>query len=270
MARLRRPWFLLLLLALGVASAQTRLQVTVIDRRSGQPLTDLKAGDFRVVDDREARPVQAAEYAAATVDLMLLLDTSLVGESVFPLGEAFISGLREKEQMAVVSYASSADLIQDFTSSKELLHRSIHNVRFGNAPRVVDALYAAAEGGFQNTVGRKVIVLLSAGVEGYSKTNEREVLSLARRNQISIFPVYVRGVERSLFEHLARDSGGAFFSARDLKLPPPKLAGLVYTVLRGRYLLTLGENRALGDNVHVEITAPRPGMRVWASGMPVE
>jgi hypothetical protein len=201
---------------------------------------------------------------------MLLLDTSLVGETVYPLGEAFIAGLEEKEQMAVVAYASSADLVQDFTSSKELLRRAVRNVRFGNSPRLVDAVFAAADGGFQNTIGRKVIVLLSAGVEGSSRTTDREVLKLARSNQISIFPVFVTGIERSLFERLARDSGGAFFSARDLKLPPAKLAALVYTVLRGRYLVTLGDNRALGDNVRVEITAQKPGMRIWASGMPVE
>jgi len=249
------------------AGAQTRLQVTVFDRKTGEPVTDLKAAAFSVMDDRTPRQVQSAEYTNSALDLMLLFDTSLVGEMVHPLGGAFIAGLEEKEQMAIVSFASSAELIQDFTSSKELLRKAVRSVRYGNTPRVVDALYAAADGGFGNTVGRKVIVILSAGVEGYSRTPEKEALKLCRSHQISIFPVYVVGAERSLFEKLARESGGAFFSARDLKLPPPKLAERVYKVLRGRYVLTLAGNQALGDRVKVEVTGPEPGRKLWASGM---
>ncbi len=251
-------------------AAQTRLQVTVFDRRSGEPVADLKASSFTVFDDRTQRQVQAAEFSKVTLDLMLLIDTSLVGQTVYPLSEAFIAGLEEKEQMALVAFSSTADLIQDFTSSKELLRKAARQVKYGNAPRVVDALYAAAGEGFQNTVGRKVVVILSAGVEGSSRTPEREVLKICRNNQVSIFPVYVMGAERSLFEKLARESGGAFFSARDLKLSPAKLAERVYTVLRGRYVLTLAGNQALGDRVKVEVSSPDPARRLWASGMAVD
>src|SRR5262249_49080870 len=139
-----------------------------------------------------------------------------------------------------------------------------------NVPRVVDALYAAADGGFENTIGRKVIVILSAGGEGNSRTRENDVLKLARQKQISIFPVYVVGAQRSPFEKLARESGGAFFSARVLRLPPPKLAERVYSVLRGRYTLTLYGNQALGEKVRVEVTGGSPGQKLWASALPIE
>jgi len=261
---------LLVLLSLATVQAQTRLVVTVIDRKTGEPIQNLKAANFSVLDDRTPRQVESADYGRTTADVMLLFDTSLVGEMVYPLGEAFISGLEPKELMAIVSYASSADLIQDFTSSKELLKRAVRGVKYGNTPRVVDAVYAAADGGFENTIGRKVIVILSAGVEGNSRTRESDVLKLARQKEISIFPVYVVGAERSLFEKLARESGGAFFSARDLKLSPAKLAERVYTVVRGRYILTLAGNQALGEKVRVEVTGGNPGQKLWASGLPME
>jgi len=261
---------MVLLAIAGGAWAQTKLQVTVIDRKTGEPVTGLKAANFAVFDDRTQRNLQGAEFEKTPLDVMLLFDTSLVGEVVHPLGGAFIDGLQEKEQMAIVSFASSAELIQDFTSSRELLKRAVRNVKYGNTPRVVDALYAAADGGFQNTVGRKVIVVLSAGVEGYSRTPERDVVKLCRSNQISIFSVYVSGAERSLFEKLARETAGAFFSARDLKLPPAKLADRVYAVLRGHYILTLADNRALGDRVRVEVSGADPTIKVWASNLPMD
>ncbi|HYM11612.1 MAG TPA: VWA domain-containing protein [Bryobacterales bacterium] len=265
--------FRALLLALALAGglgAQARLLVEVIDRKTGVAITNLKAADFNVLDDKTPRRVQAAAYGATKLDVMLLVDTSLVGEMARPLGEAFIGGLEPKEQMAIVSFASAADLIQDFTSSQELLRRAVRGVKYGNSPHVVDAVYAAADGGFQSTVGRKVIVILSAGVEGYSRTSERDALRLARQNQISIFPVYVVGAERGLFERLARDSGGAYFSARDLKLSPAQLAGRVYAALRGRYTLTLAGNQTLGEKLKVEVSGGDQGQKLWASGLPVE
>ena len=258
------------LLLTATAWSETRLLVSVVDRRTAEPVTNLKADSFTVLDDRTPRQVTAAEYGSSLLDVMLLFDTSLVGEMVYPLGDAFIARLQQKEQMAIVAFAENADLIQDFTSSLQLLRNAVRKVRYGGKPRVLDAVYAAAEGGFSGAAGRKTMVVLSAGLEGDSRAPEREALQLARRNQISIFPVYVVGAERSLFERLARETGGAFFSARDLKLPPPKLAERVYSALRGRYILTLAGNQALGERVRVEAAGAQPGTRLWASALPLD
>ena len=160
-----RPVLLLLLLS-PAAWPATRVLVTVVEQKSGRPVTDLKAGDFTVLDDRAPRSVEAAEFASHPVDVMLLLDTSLVGPAVQPVAQNLIGQLREKEQMAVVAFDSSATLIQDFTSSRDLLARAIAGVKFGNAPRVVDALYAAIDGGFQGSSFRRVILLLTTGLLG--------------------------------------------------------------------------------------------------------
>ena len=111
-----------------------------------------------------------------------------------PLAGAFVNDLGEKEQMAIVSYHDSADLIQDFTSSKQLLFQALNQVKYGNNPRVLDALYAAIDGGFTSSAGRRIIVVLSAGIEGFSRVTEAEVLRLAREKGVSIFPVYVIGL----------------------------------------------------------------------------
>ena len=99
----------------------TRIVVTVVEQKSGNPVTDLNAGDFTMLDDKTPRQVEAAEFAKATLDIMLLLDTSLAGPMVQPVVENVIGQLEPKEQMAMVAFASAADLIQDFTSSRELL-----------------------------------------------------------------------------------------------------------------------------------------------------
>jgi len=258
----------LILLFASPALSATKLLVTVVEQRSGKPLTDLKAADFAVLDDRTPRQVEASEFSTGLMDVMLLLDTSLVGGMVQPVADNLIEQLQPKEQMAIVSFHSSADLIQDFTSSRELLRRAVGGVKYGNSPRLLDALYAAIDGGFQHSTFRRVLLVLTTGVEGPSRVSEREVLRLARRNGVSVFPVYMLGLERSLFETLGRQTGGASFNLRDMKRtlsgpPGPR----IFEVLRSHYTLTLSGNLSLGERIKVEVR--RPG-RLLVSALPLD
>ncbi len=260
----------LLLLAVAAlqAPASSKLIVTVVEPRSGKPVTDLKAADFIVLDDRTPRTVEGAEFSAGMMDIMLLLDTSLVGEMVRPVADSLIERLQPKEQMAIVSFHSSADLIQDFTSSHELLRRAVASVRYGNTPRLLDAIYAAVDGGFQNTTFRRVVVILTTGFEGASRVGEREVLKLARRNSVSIFPVYVSGAERSMFEALARQTGGASFNLRDMRKTLTEGPGeRIFEVLRSHYTVTVQGNFSLGEKLKVQVQ--RTG-KLAVSALPLE
>jgi VWFA-related protein len=257
-----------LLLAASLLPAETKITATVVDSKSGQPATSLTAADFTLLDDKTPRKILSAEFTTGIVDVMMLLDSSLVGELVRPAAAAMINELKEKEQMAIVSFHSSADLIQDFTSSRELLMRAVSGVKYGNSPSVLDALYAAIDGGFQNATYRRVVLLLSAGVEGRSRVTEKQVVKLARRNGVSVYPVYVMGNERWMFESLARQTGGAVFSLRGLK--GEAVVGIgrrIFDVVRGSYTLTAAGNLALGEKLKLEINQPG---KWFASALPLE
>ncbi|HEY1204716.1 MAG: VWA domain-containing protein [Bryobacteraceae bacterium] len=261
-------WMLLMALPVLPALGSTKLVVTVIEQKSGKPVTDLKAAEFTVLDDRTPRQVEDAQFAPSAIDVMLLLDTSSVGATVRPLVDDLIGQLQAKEEMAIVSFHSAADLIQDFTSSHDILKRAVAGVKYGNEPHVLDALYAAIDGGFENATFRRVLIVLTTGLEGDSRMNDKEVLRLARRNAVSIYPVYLVGAERSLFETLARQTGGASFSLRDMHKSmsgPP--GARIFEVLRSHYDLTLGSNLSLGEKLRVEIQ--RPG-KFLVSALPLE
>lgn len=249
------------------APCATRLLVTVLDGRSGRPVTDLRPSEFRVLDEGGARAVDSAELSSGLLDVMMLLDTSLVGAMVQPVALNLIEQLQPKDQMAIVSFHSAADLIQDFTSSKELLRRALFRVKYGNVPNVLDALYAAIEDGFPSGGFRRVLLLLTAGLEGNSRVSERDVLRLARRRNVSIYPVYVLGAGRSLFESLARHTGGAWFVLRDLKRPGMQPGPRIFEVVRSPYVLSVSGDLALGEQVKVEVQ--RPG-RYQVSVLPLE
>jgi VWFA-related protein len=250
------------------SDAATRLLVTVTDPRTGESVTDLKAGDFTVLDDKTARPVETAELTSEPVDIMLLLDTSLVGEAVQPLAANLIQQLDPKEQMAVISFASSADLVQDFTSSRQLLNDAVRAVKYGNTPQVLDALYASIDGGFGSSPFRRVVVLLTTGLEGGSRVTDKEVVSLARKNGVSIFPVYLAGSGRWLFDELARRTGGAGFRVGDLRhMKNPQPGPQIFAALRKHYVLTIGGNYEPGPKLKIRVYGQD---KLFASALPVE
>jgi VWFA-related protein len=252
------------------AWCSTRVLVTVVEQKTGKPVADLKAADFQVKDGGAARRVEAAEFTAGPVDVMLLLDTSLVGDVVQPFALNLIDQLQDKEQMAVVAFASSADLIQDFTGSREVLRRAAASVRYGNTPLVLDALYAAIDGGFEHSSLRRALILLTAGMEGNSRSSETDVLRLARRNGVSIYPVYAAGMERSMFERLARQTGGASFNLPELRRALQQNAGArIFEAVRSHYTLTLEGNLRLSERLEVEV-AGRGKVKLTVSALPLE
>jgi VWFA-related protein len=257
-----------LLLVVSSLGAASKILVTVVDPKSGVIVPNLSTEDFTVLDDKTPRKVEGSEFSKSTLDIMLLLDTSLVGEMVQPVAANLIAQLEPKEQMAIVAFHSSADLIQDFTSSRQLLMRAVSQVKYGNSPRVLDALYAAVDGGFQSSTFRRVIILLTAGVEGYSRTADKDVIRIARHNGVSIFPVYVLGNERSMMEALARATGGASFSLRNMKKSSNQPPGpAIFEVLRSHYTLTVAGNLSLGEKLKVEVRRPD---KLFVSALPLE
>lgn len=260
-----------ILAVLALASllpGESRIAVTVTQTKTSRPVTDLKASDFTVVDDRTPLQVEAAEFVSTAVDVLLLLDASLVGGAVQPVAADLIAQLKEKEQMAIVAFHSSADLIQDFTSSTELLRRAAASVRFGNSPKVLDALYATIDSGFEHAVYRRVLVLLATGYEGPSRTPERDVIRLARRNAVSIYPVFLTGASKSMFENLARQSGGAVFNLHSMeKSGLPGIEARIFDVLRSHYILVLRGNLDAEGKVKVGVRRPE---KLFVSAIPLD
>jgi VWFA-related protein len=263
-----RNWLLLIALGLLPLSAENRLSVTVVDSKSGKPALGLKAEDFTLYEDKLARKITVAEFSTDPIDVMLLLDTSLVGETVKPVAEDLITRLQPKEQMAIVSFHSSADLIQDYTSSPKLLARAIDSVSYGNTPRVIDGVFAAIDTGMKNATFRKVVLLVTTGSEGDSQMTEHDLDQLARKKGVSIYPIYATGKERGLFDRLARRTGGACFNLKEMrKASESDIGARIFEVARGHYTLTAPGNLALGEKLRVEIA--RPG-KWFTSALPLE
>ncbi len=65
------------------------------------------------------------------------------------------------------------------------------------------------------------------------------------------------GGERSLFEALARQTGGASFNLREMKRASDnEPSGRIFDVVRACYTLTLSGNLALSERMKIEVKRP--------------
>jgi hypothetical protein len=265
-----RSWIPILLLASIPVSgtAQIRVMMSAVESKTGKPIQDLRASEIVITDEKVARAVTELTRPKGTVDVMLLLDTGLAGSLVQPLAYDLIDQIAEPEAMAVVSFDDSAQLLQDFTSSRPMLKESISKARYGNQPRVLDALAAAIGDGFDHSTYRRVLLLLTAGYEGRSVTPEREVVELAHKHGVSVFPIFITRERHGMFESLARQTGGATFNLVNMaKDASQKPAPRIFEAVRNPYLATVSGTARLSESTKIE--AKRSG-KVFLSALPVE
>ncbi len=241
----------------GPAVAQnSTLLATVFDERTGESVTSLGAAAFSVKDGEFPLTVISVSAPRDPVDILAVVDSSMVGNAVRPVAEALIEELREDESMAIVAFHDSADLLQDFTSEKRFLREALDRREYGNLPRATDALFAAIDGGFAASGNRKAVVLVSAGIVANGRTSDAEVLELARAKRVAVHSVFMRNDARNRLRRMALRAGGASFAARRLKLDPRQLAKKVLEAVRSPYALTVTGVATLGNRI--EATARNP------------
>jgi len=245
-----------------------RLLVSAVDAKTSRPIKDLRASEVTITNDKTRLPVVELKPSGGPADVMLLLDTGPAGPEVQPLAYELIDELRDPEHMALVGYADSAELMVDFTASKQRLKRAVARVRYGNEPKALDALVAAISEGIDHAAYRRAILLLTAGYDSSMPAQFPEVVRHAREHRASIFPIYVAGTMRGLWEDLARQTGGAAFNLKDMaRDASQRPAGRIFDVARNPYLLTVGAKTPLSDKMKIE--AKRSG-KTFLSALPIE
>lgn len=177
--------------AVRIVTNEVRVPLRVFNAL-GQPVTNLMARDIVVIEDGEACPVTSLKREPANI--LLVLDQSNLlgafksgrgeppkervdwtGYSVLPepLAYEFAAnlsrGLGERDQLALVQYADRVELVQDWTRDRAAVLSSMRaKIRAGLKARFFDALDLAADGLQAAPPGRRVLVLLSDGVDAVS------------------------------------------------------------------------------------------------------
>jgi len=176
------------------------LNVTVTDK-GGQYAKGLKASDFRIFEDGvEVKPnmiasfsLQESPYAA-----VVLLDSSGSMEERFSLARSaairFLDGLRDEDVAAVYRFDSKVERVQEFSGERDLAPIA-YAIHAKGMTTLNDAIVEASKTLADRQEVRKAIVVLSDGMDTFSKASGDKAVESALAVGASIYAVDMSSVE---------------------------------------------------------------------------
>lgn len=202
------------------------INVSVIDK-TGQYVKGLKKSDFKIFEDGVEVPpnmissfsLQEAPYAA-----VVLLDSSGSMEARFSLARSaairFLDGLRPEDVAAVYRFDSKIERVQEFSGGRDLAPLA-YAIRAKGMTTLNDAIVEAAKTLADRTENRKAIVVLSDGVDTFSKASSDKAVESALAIGATIFAVDMSALETPGYQKrqsaaslkaFAEKTGGRFIS----------------------------------------------------------
>jgi len=244
--------------------------VSVTDR-NGALVGGLTREDFAVNEDGRPQQISVFErQSELPLNLVLAIDTSGsvhkdVSEEVAAARRFVRAILRPQDQMSVIQFATTVQVLAPFTNKVSAIDRSLDRLRPDWSSAVYDAICKGSDS-LGGKDGRKVLVIISDGDDTAKSSTYADALKEALGNEVMIYPIIDVPIEASAGrdlggEHalitLAEQTGGKHFyvSAGGLD----KAFAQVSDDLRTQYLIGYyPKNQEPGRTFHrIQITVPR-------------
>jgi VWFA-related protein len=234
----------------GVEAIRVDVLVTDGDR----PVPGLGPADFEVRDNGVVQDVAFVTAETLPLNVIMALDTSgsVAGEPLDHLrgaGRALLGRLQPQDQAALITFSHQVTLQQALTRDLDRVGRGLADVAPRGETAVVDASYAAMMLG-ETDVGRDLLIVFSDGVDTASWLTPGQVLEAARRADVVVYGVAVRGTDRPDFlRELSGFTGGSLLevdSTRDLSGAFLR----VFDEFRQRYLISYSPRGVSSEGWH--------------------
>ncbi len=218
--------------ALKLSTQVVGIQVSVIDKKTGRLIPGLKKKNFTVYEDGVKQELSNFAPGEGPATVVLLLDNSFNNrylrgsyydptwsQEIFQSAAGFVQlFVKPKDFAAVVTFSMKPKVIQDFTSDSQRLYSAIisayrdtlnfseSNIYDGIAFALLGGkayqLYAenAGEqeyGGLQEVEGNTAIILITLGIDTFSKLTYDKTLKIVANGGV---PIYTVGVGNLYFK----------------------------------------------------------------------
>jgi VWFA-related protein len=231
-------------------------------------INELTKGDIEVLEDDKPQKIFSFERQTdLPLTIALLIDISGSQSYTLPAeksaAQRFLRRVIRpaKDIAAVATFEGEAELVQNFTSDVEKLSRAIDSVQVPVMPPSVhtggtppinggsrvgstalhDAIYAVSSDLLKNEAGRRVLILISDGVNYGSRLKLRDAIERTWRNEVIVYSIGIGdpsydGVDEGTLKKVASETGGrAFFPRNEEDLD--KAFALIDEDLRSQYVL---------------------------------
>jgi VWFA-related protein len=246
----------------------------VIDKKTKRVIGDLGKDDFQITEKGVRQTVNYFSRDELPLSILLLLDLS---GSVRPILQQIRDGalsalrhLKSEDEVAVMAFATTSELVQDFTKDRHLVSERIKTEtsyeRLGRATLLGPALDSAAikmaNAPRQNS--RRVIIVITDNIAITNSKEEKQIVEELMDSGTVVYGLIVKAAIGKLVNviflgtihgvnHFVEQTGGEIWGA-DKNEVDTKLAEVIDR-LRGRYALGFRPTNPTGtDEFHpVEI-----------------
>jgi len=241
---------------------RVRLPITVTDKK-GQFISGLTPNDFLILEDKIPQKIDSftsEENNNLPLYVGVLMDTSpstaaklkFEKESAMNFIQTVVRARRDRVLFATFDH--EVTLRQDFTDRLELLDRAVYAVKkTGEQTALYDAIWQFCDQKMRSAQGRRSIVLITDGVDTYSRADLNDAIDIAQRTETTIFAISTKagisstvvGVEAGQvkskadkdLDRLCDETGGAAFFTGDM-LSLERSFTKISKELRSQYLIT--------------------------------
>lgn len=264
--------------------------------KHGRLIADLDKDDFRLFENNEEQEIK---YFARETDLPLtiglLVDVSKSQERLLDLekiaAHRFLTEvLRPNKDLAfLISFGVEAELLQDFTASLDLLRDGLDALQIsapvgGVLPSPVptaskpkgtvlyDAIFLASEDMLKDEVGRKVLIVISDGVDYGSIVSKAEAIEAAQRADVMVYSIYYADPRYQylrdgygVLKRISEETGGRIFRV-SRKRPLEWIFAQIQEEMRSQYSLGYTPTNPVRDGSfrRIRIKTVRKGLKVQA------
>jgi hypothetical protein len=177
-----------------IESTLVNVPVIVSDSQ-GRYVSGLKEQDFTLYDNKVKQPIAFFDAAEEPLNIALLMDTSKstknVLEDIKDAAFTFISLLRAKDQVMIVTFDSEVNFLTKLTNDSYKLEKAIGFAQVGErvGTKLNDAVYESALK-LKSASGRKAIILLTDGKDHGSQLGATELIDKVMESNILIYTIF--------------------------------------------------------------------------------
>lgn len=181
------------------------VDVAVVDNR-GNFIPGIPGGNFQILEDKVPQKITGFSMGEAPMTVCMVIEWSGLWQSYWSetwyqtlsAAYGFLETLKPEDYVAVVAYDLRPEILSDFATDKRKAYEAMQRLRIAaySESNLYDAIVDTAER-MADIEGRKAIVLISSGVDTFSKLNFGET---RRRLQMAGVPIYAIGLMQALRE----------------------------------------------------------------------
>ncbi|MGA3015764.1 MAG: VWA domain-containing protein [Bryobacteraceae bacterium] len=184
------------------------VDVAIIDNK-GRFIPGIPKGNFRILEDNVPQQIQGYNVGEAPLTVSLVIEFSnkfqrLYGATWFQtlqLAYGFCSTLKPDDYVAVVAYDLKPEILSDFTTDRMQTQEALHRLTIPawSEANLFDAITDTADR-MSGIEGRKAIVLISSGVDTFSKLTFDKTRKILQEDGVPIYAIGLMQTLRILME----------------------------------------------------------------------